>query len=74
MSEFYVTLSDLHPGSVDKVTLGPFDKVELEMDDLIGYVGEEDERIAEQIEDGRRWYRDGRTYFRATITVGEPDA
>lgn len=73
MADLYVTLTDLHPGSMDKVTLGPFDKIELEMDDLIGYVGERDERIAEQLASDRVWYRDGRTYFRATITVGEPE-
>jgi hypothetical protein len=74
MAGIYATLIKLDPGAQTRVSFGPFDRVEVEDSDLVGYVGEEPTLVAYILEDGLEVPNDDTLYNRSQITVGEPDA
>jgi hypothetical protein len=74
MAALYVTLIKLDPGAQTCVSFGPFDRVEVEDSDLVGYVGEEPTLIAYILEDGLEAPNADTLYNRSQITIGEPNA
>ena len=73
MAGLYVTLIKLDPGAQTRVCFGPFDRVEVEDSDLVGYVGEEPTLIAYILEDGLEAPNDDTVYNRSQITLGKPE-
>lgn len=73
MTGIYVTLIRLDPGAQTRTTRGPFDRVEVEGIDLVGYVGEDPTIIAYIMEDGLEVPNDPTVYHRSSITVGAPE-
>ena len=74
MAALYVTLIKLDPGAQTRVSFCPFDRVEVEDSDLVGYVGEEPMLIAYILEDGLEAPNADTLYNRSQITIGEPNA
>lgn len=74
MSSLYVTLIKLDPGAQTRVSFGPYIRVELDEDDIVGIHEDGGETpIAYRV--GLRWHAyDEKAYYdRAEITIGEPE-
>ena len=79
MAGLYVTLIKLDPGAQTRITSGPWERVEIDGGDVVGY--DEDENpahIASQHSDVETYYatnpmHPGVRFDRVQITVGEPE-
>lgn len=75
MAGLYVTLIKLDPGAQTRVSHGPFQRVELDEDDVVGIGPSQDDETPLAYRVGMQWHEyDGKAYYdRVEITEGEPE-
>ena len=68
----YVTLVKLSPSAETRLVCGPFERVEVDDGDIVGFVGDEPTHVATTLNDGVETPGDFDFYDRVRVTVGEP--